>query len=190
MNVSAVIDRVSLDRDPERIQGMLAEVNSHVQHLNKFYPQFEQWMALRVMPGITAGERSILVEYRAGLLAGIAIVKDDGIEKKLCCLRVLPEFRDTRGLGVRLFDKAFDVLEEHAPLLSVTEERLSSFERIFRYFGFEIGEKYQDLYRIGKAEYSFNGSLNTDKAPITSSTKCLPNLRDFRTSTLSCDKSQ
>lgn len=158
MNTSVMIDAASLARDPEQTSGVLSEVLSHVRDLKDLYPHFDVWLTDQVLPGLSSGDRSILVEHRSGVLAGLAILKDDGFEKKLCCLRVLPGFQDT-GLGYRMFEKAFDQLETRSPLLSVAEERLPVFTRLFDHFGFELAETHRDLYREGRTEFAFNGVL-------------------------------
>lgn len=158
MNVSKVIDAVSLAREPEHTSGMLSEVCARVRDLRDFYPEFDKWLAERVVPGLKTGERSILMEYRQGQLAALAILKDADEEKKLCCLRVLPGFQDT-GLGYRMFEKAFDQLETRSPLLSVAEERLPVFKRLFDHFGFELAGTHHGLYREGRMEFAFNGAL-------------------------------
>ncbi|MFV8671605.1 GNAT family N-acetyltransferase [Ralstonia pseudosolanacearum] len=157
--MSKIIDSVSLVRDPEQTFGMLSEVLAHVQDLKDFYPSFDVWFSERVLPGLSTGDRSILVEYRQGGLAGLAILKDDGMEKKLCCLRVLPGFQNVHGLGVRMFQRAFESLETERPLLSVAEERRPTFQRLFDYFDFELAEEYPSAYRIGRSEFAFNGCL-------------------------------
>jgi hypothetical protein len=91
-------------------------------------------------------------------VAGIAIVKEDLAERKLCSLRVDPEFIGS-GIGVKLFDECFEILSTTKPLLSVSEESLSSFDRVFKYFKFELAGRYQDLYRSRSTEFSFNGAL-------------------------------
>ena len=159
MYMSKVIDAVSLIRDAEQTSGMLAEVLAHVEDLRDFYPTFDSWISDRVLPGLHSGDRSILVEYRKGELAALAVLKDDGAEKKLCCLRVLPGFEDRHGLGVRLFEKSFDQLGTQTPLLSVAEERMHQYERIFNHFGFKKEGEYSGLYRESRKEYSFNGLL-------------------------------
>jgi hypothetical protein len=116
-------------------------------------------MSEKVLPGIAEGERSVLTEYRDGHLAALAIVKDDGLEKKLCCLRVLPGYQNLSGIGVRLFDRCFDVLGTDKPLLSVAEEQLPKFERLFKHYGFHEVQAYADYYRHGATEFAFNGNL-------------------------------
>jgi hypothetical protein len=157
--LSVTINRISLALDTESANGCMADVISHVDILHDCYPEFDLWMAKKVVPGISLGDRSMLVEYRRGQLAGFAIIKDDGVEKKLCCLRVLNEFKNT-GLGLRLFGRAFDELNTDKPLLSVAEERLQSFQKIFDYYGFELSKEYVGRYRVGRVEYSFNGLLD------------------------------
>jgi hypothetical protein len=158
MNTSVMIDAANLARDPEQTSGVLSEVLAHVRELKDFYPHFDLWLTDQVLPGLSNGDRSILVEHRNGVLAGLAILKDDGLEKKLCCLRVLPGFQDT-GLGYRMFEKAFDQLGTRSPLLSVAEERLPTFKRLFDHFGFELAETHHGLYRAGRIEFAFNGVL-------------------------------
>lgn len=162
MYVSKIIDAVSLIRDPEQSSGMVTEVLARVNDLRDFYPRFDDWLAGKVLPGLVAGERTLLVEYRDGLLAALAVVKDDGLEKKLCCLRVFPGYQNSHGLGIRMFHRAFDVLGTDKPVLSVAEERLPVFDRIFDHFGFELAAEYQELYRPGRSEFAFNGELTAN----------------------------
>lgn len=160
------INRITLKLEPETAGGCLADVISHLSALRDYYPEFDSWFDNKVLPDIYAGDRSILVEYRRSQLAGFAIVKDDGYEKKLCCLRVLEDFQNSHGLGIRLFERAFEELETDKPLLSVAEERLSVFSRIFQYFRFESYKEYIGRYRAGRVEYAFNGLLDV---PVNSS---------------------
>lgn len=157
--LTKTINRISLTLDAESAGGCMADVVSHVSILRDCYPEFDLWLEGKVVPGLFSGDRAMLVEYRRGQLAGFAIVKDDGIEKKLCCLRVLDGFQNT-GLGLRLFDRAFDELNTEKPLLSVAEERLEAFQKIFDYYGFEFSQEYRGRYRVGRTEYAFNGILD------------------------------
>lgn len=158
MLLSTCIDRTSIQKNPESSCGMLAEVQGHVRLLDQYYPNFDHWFSSKVIPGLYSSDRSILVEYRSGALAGIAIVKNTVDEQKICCLRIMPGF-ENYGIGVRLFSRSFDVLSNEKPLLSVSEESAPKFERIFKYFGFSQTKKYFGLYRTHKLEMSFNGLL-------------------------------
>lgn len=147
--------------DPEEFQARLRDARGYLETLSDFYPGFGTWFTEKVMPGVAMGERTIVLQNTSGVLSGIAVLKDTPDEQKLCCLRVLPAFRGT-GAGVRLFDKSFDLLNNKSPLLSVSEEQLPAFEKIFKYFGFEYAKEYHGIYRPKKTEISFNGLLIQD----------------------------
>lgn len=155
------LNRSAFSRQPDFAKGSLLEVLTHMQDLRDCYPDFEHWVTQKVVPGIHAGERSILIAYRENQLAGFAITKDDGLEKKLCCLRVLKNFQKSHGIGIQLFERAFDELHTDKPLLSVAEERYPDFIRIFDYFGFQKAAVYKGIYRPMKYEYAFNGLLTS-----------------------------
>lgn len=161
MNMTYFLDSLSLSRDSEQAKGVLAEVVSRLSDLNHFYPNFENWLETQVLPNIITGERTIITEYRNAELAGLAILKNDGIEKKLCCLRVLENYQSSI-MAVRLFEKSFDLLNTSKPILSVSEELCPSFKRIFNYFGFTQEEILDGYYRSNKKEYVYNGPLSLE----------------------------
>ncbi|WP_143134759.1 GNAT family N-acetyltransferase [Burkholderia ubonensis] len=155
---STVIDRELCLNDSERFDALTAIARSNLEAVSSYYPDFGRWYSEKVTPGLYSGERSVLFREISGELAAIAVIKNTPEEKKLCCLRVMPTFQGS-GLGIRMFEEAFESLETSRPLLTVAEEQLPQFERIFDYFNFERGEKYPDFYRENKVEYSFNGLL-------------------------------
>lgn len=159
--LSPTVNHSSLILAPDTSKGYLSDVLSNLSSLRDYYPEFDRWVETKVVPGLSAGERSLLLEYRQGEVAGFAILKNDGVEKKLCCLRVMEGFQNSAGLGIRLFERAFEELNTERPLLSVAEERLPVFQRIFNHFGFELSQEYRSKYRIGKVEYAFNGFLDS-----------------------------
>ena len=140
---------------PRKINSFLIDT---LGDLRLFYPEFNSWVSNVVIPGIIAGERSIILEYRRDDLAGLAILKDSLAEKKLCCLQVMPQFQGS-GIGLSLFEKSFELLNTQNPLLSISEEQKNNFLKIFKYYGFELGEAYHQYYRPLKTELSFNGLL-------------------------------
>ncbi|WP_146005523.1 GNAT family N-acetyltransferase [Erwinia sp. B116] len=152
------IGRDFLLQDPATVQKVDDLLINTLGDLRLFYPDFSSWISNIVIPGIITGERSVILEYRNDDLAGLAILKDSDIEKKLCCLQVMPKFQGS-GIGLTLFEKSFDLLNTKNPLLSVSEEQRSNFLRIFKYYGFEFGETYYQHYRPLKNEISFNGLL-------------------------------
>jgi len=142
--------------EPEKVDMALYYkfIFTHLRNANQYYPNFQAWFFGKVVPEIESGKRQLLIEHRSNQAAGIAIVKLN-CEKKLCTLRISDQFQN-RGVGIRLFERCFDVLETDKPFLTVSEEKLPEFQRIFDYYGFEVSSIRKDLYRKGKNEHFFN----------------------------------
>lgn len=158
-----IVDRKLSESDAETFKRSIILSRTRLENLSSFYPGFSTWFDCKVLPGLYSGERALLLKYVGGSLAGIAVIKQNSFEKKLCCLRVMPGF-DGSGVGVRLFETSFDLLGSNRPLLSVCEEQLPRFRKIFQYFGFDHVQRYEDFYRYGSAEHSYNGTLTSPLA--------------------------
>ncbi|MDR5759753.1 GNAT family N-acetyltransferase [Caballeronia sp. LZ035] len=155
-----LLTKASLERSPWLLDEALRLAAEDAAFLRFSYPQFDDWFATKVIPGIRNGERTMLIERRDELTVGLLIVKHTMLEKKLCTLRIRPNF-ESKGLGVRLFQTAFDLLETEQPLLSVSSLAAPKFERLFGYFGFAQEAVYAGRYLPNVDEYSYNGLLET-----------------------------
>jgi hypothetical protein len=153
-----ILNSTAIARDPQLALWGHAQILDNRGPLAAHYPNFFEWLEDTVWPGLRASERTIVFEMRQGKLAAFMILKHTQIERKLCTLRVLPDFGQL-GIGPRLFETAFDILDTEKPLLSVAETQAPRFEKLFRHFGFEKQGAYVGLYRPGQIETSFNGLL-------------------------------
>lgn len=156
--------RIFLDQsvsvgDPAQLSQALKLLREDAAFLRGSYPDFDSWLFDKVLPGIVNGERTFLIEMRANEVAGFMILKHSLSEKKLCTLRVRPEY-ESLGMGVRLFETAFEILETERPLLSVSEKVMPKFETLFRHFGFSREAIYEDRYLPRVRELSYNGLLD------------------------------
>lgn len=122
----------------------------------KYYPDFEDWYHSKVLPGI-GSSRWLLKAILNERLAGICIVKDDGIEKKICSLRVDVHHRG-RGVGSALVEASIELLEERRPVITVPQEVVQHMRPLLAKFDFEETGKCPDFYRKGSSEFFFNGS--------------------------------
>ena len=128
-------------------------VYSYLKAAEIYYPEFRKWYTEKVIPELFTSNRELIVENRNDDIAGIAIVKKE--ENKLCTLRITEDFQN-KGIGLKLFEKSFESLNTGKPFLTVSEEKLVEFEKIFKYYGFKMTSIHKDLYRKGKKEYFFN----------------------------------
>lgn len=168
--MSLVLTQESLRDSPRLLWEALTAISRDVDFLRSNYPEFDRWLLGKVFPGIVRGERTLVVERRGDQTAAVMILKHTASEKKLCTLRVRPDF-ESRGLGVRLFESAFDLLGTERPLLSVSESAMPRFERLFVHFGFAQEETYDGLYLPKVKELSFNGLLQVENDRVSTVTK-------------------
>jgi hypothetical protein len=153
-----VLNKETVRNDPPLLAVALRLLDEDFEFLRANYPNFDRWFVEKILPGIEQGERTIVIEERDGEVAGVMIVKHTNFEKKLCTLRVRGPF-ESSGLGMRLFEKAFDILGTAQPLLSVSEPIYPKFSKLFQHFGFERGASYEGLYLPKVRELSYNGLL-------------------------------
>ena len=136
--------------------GDLVESYTFVRRLEGYYPGFRSWFAKKVYPGCHLGTRAAfacLNEMQQ--LVGIAIVKREKGEQKICTLFVEPSYAG-RGIGTRLLNTSVTWLEDLSPIITVDESRLGSFGKILTANGFRVTSRILDLYSVGRIEYIFN----------------------------------
>ncbi len=144
----------------------------HVEHL---YPGFRLWFARKVIPGCVEGSRAILTtaDKRTKEISGIAILKRDLHEQKVCTLFVHPDHTG-QGNGTRLLAEGLAWLGNSRPIITVGESRYEVFSGLLKRHGFELTSKIRGLYRSDEAEYVFNDFARLHRAPIIPSRNELP----------------
>jgi len=134
--------------------------------ISKLYPGFSDWYWDKVAPGIILGNDKIIIAEQRNELVGISIIKN-GPEKKIRALRINEKFQK-KGLGLHLLDYSLKELGTDKPVVSVAEEMLNDFARIFiNRYDFDMTHVYKGLYRPQKLEYEFNGTQELEKKTIT-----------------------
>ena len=136
---------------------------SHVESflLELPYPKIDFWYR-KVIKEINnypeSREMFICLSNEKNLLSisGLMILKKTREEKKICTLRVKENYQ-RKGIGSELIQKAFDFLETEKPLITVPEESVEVFSRIFNSYGFEKNDEIKNLYRKGNVEHIYNG---------------------------------
>lgn len=125
-----------------------------LSEVSPLYPGFRNWLYFIFRPGVSRGERKILIAYCGGNLSAISLLKDTQEEKKICTFYVLPEYR-FRGLSSILMDRSLAELSDKEVAITVSEERNCDLERILLSNGFSLSEKRISVYRDDKAEFFY-----------------------------------
>jgi len=142
-----------------------AEAMAFLVPLSADYPGIDRWYLEKVVAGLRDGTRTLVRVERGGKLIGLGIGKNDGIEKKICTVRVAPEHVG-RGSGVRIFDQLLRWLDTDHPHLTVSGASQPKFQRIFDWYGFQLTSVHNGLYVPGRQELGYN-ELNTQRVSLT-----------------------
>jgi hypothetical protein len=143
--------------------------NSYYKHLFSFlldleseYRGFRKWYFTTVFKGIIAGEREIIIKRLYNEILGIAILKNDLFEKKVCTLRVNEKYKGL-GIGEELLKQSIDHLNEDYPLITVSSKHICEFTHLLNNFNFKLFKIYTSFYFPGVDEYSFNAALEKSR---------------------------
>ncbi|QXO11022.1 hypothetical protein pEaSNUABM54_00196 [Erwinia phage pEa_SNUABM_54] len=125
--------------------------------LDQYYPNIGDWFERKVLSDST-GSSVAIGAFESDTLVGFVLGKR-GDESKLRCVRVA-ESHQNSGLGLKLLERGMDLLECEQPLVTVSEELLGQYSRIFvNRYGYSLDQVVKGAYRRGKLEYVFNGAL-------------------------------
>jgi hypothetical protein len=126
----------------------------------EWYPEIFRWYFQKFVPGLVNGSRFILRYHVGNDTAGIALLKKEVKEKKICTLWVKSQYRNS-GIGKTLFGRCFEALDTYKPMITVPAERLCYFSDIFKYYDVKLEQIARDYYRNDSSEYVFNGFLDS-----------------------------
>lgn len=167
-NIIKTFNEVAL----KNLSNVLLDIIKSVSHI---YPAAQEWFVHKVIPDLenSNGNRDILFLFvyndnNEKILAGLAILKKDIYEKKICTFHIKKEFR-RNGLGNYLMDACIKFLGTTSPMITIAKSRIIpndnnylSFINFFnKYYPnqFKCLQKLKDYYRDEYDEYVFNGKL-------------------------------
>lgn len=127
--------------------------------LRKIYPDYTNWYFSKVIPGIIAGNREIIICTIDKNVAGVLILKNTPSEKKICTLYVTEKFQNL-GVGEKLLKKAFSILGTNTPLFSVSESKFEEFKNLIFKLGWSRTQTLPvGFYNENYEEFVYNGNI-------------------------------
>lgn len=135
------------------------EIYKFLGHLIYEYQRFRSWYR-----GLFTDEfelkcdREIIICEDQFRIAGVAIIKNDMQEKKICTLRVAREYRH-QGIGYNLIEMCMQQLHTEKPMITLHKSKLNQFEKLLSYYSFELEQTQKHYYSIFSTELVFNGLL-------------------------------
>lgn len=144
---------------PEQMSLYYTQIRKFVKKLIFEYTDFRKWFLELFQKGAVLKEgREILLCECDYQLAGIAILKNDGNEKKICTLRVAKTFQ-RNGIGQNLMELSFEWLNEDKPLITIHDSKRQEFKKLFERYDFQLEEERKGYYRLFSTELVYNGVL-------------------------------
>ena len=116
---------------------LLTDYNHHQ------YPEYLNWYYGKNIPRVLNGTGDIIFYLDGFIVAGLAILKKDITEAKICTLMINEEYRK-KGYSKELLESSFDYLGTDKPLITIPTNRLDEFQKII-------------------TAYSWKESIRTDK---------------------------
>lgn len=139
---------------------VVAKAYAVTDYICKDYPEHFNWYWSKTVPAVLKGTREILICTVNQEVAGVAFLKKEDGEKKICTFLVLESYRKM-GVGTELLKKAFDFLGTTKPLITIADYKLKMFEGIIQKYGWQqtqiLNEGY---YNNTSREIVFNGKIS------------------------------
>ena len=125
----------------------------------KDYPKHFEWYWTKQIPRVFNGTGEIIVCTIGSNVAGVAFLKKDAEECKICTLLVVEAYRG-KHIATQLLERSFEYLGTTKPLITIADYKLSMFEHVIQKYGWELtqtmGEGY---YNTTSRELVYNGEL-------------------------------
>lgn len=106
--------------------------------------------------------REIIICEDQFRIVGVAIIKNDLQEKKICTLRVARAYQH-QGIGHNLVEICMQQLHTDKPMITLHTSKLNQFEKLLNYYNFELQQTQKHYYSIFNTELVFNGLLPEKK---------------------------
>lgn len=164
------MEYIKIDKDTpvELRNSLFVKLKILLADLEFLYPYFTVWLEKVFTEMHISYNRKIFLCTNISIfdIVGVAIIKDDPAEKKICTLQVCKDFQ-RRGIGSELLKLATRELNDPAPLITVSGLHMHLFGPFLKKRGFKVCDKVKSLYRIGSYEYFFNKTYKHEVALLS-----------------------
>lgn len=135
-----------------------AAYSTAVDYICKDYPNHLEWYYTKQIPRVFNGTGEIIICTVGGNIAGLAFLKKDKIERKICTLLVIADYRK-QHIATKLLELAFKYLGTTTPLITITDYKISMFEHIIKKYNWKLTQiMNRGYYNNTSREYVYNGS--------------------------------
>lgn len=126
----------------------------------KDYPKHFEWYWAKEIPRVFKGTGEIIICTIDNKVAGIAFLKKDEEECKVCTFLVVDEYRG-KHIATKLLECSFKYLGTTQPLISIADYKIPMFEHIIKKYNWELTQVMdENYYNTTSREMVYNGKLS------------------------------
>ena len=144
--------------DPVKFDELSERLYYLTDHLSVDYPNHKKWFFEHHLNGVKNGTRDVLFIRNHGNICGIACLKKDDSEKKICTFYVAEHGRNI-GIGRELMKSSFEYLKTTTPMITMPSEKVVYFLHFIYKYNWKITQIIEGYYVKGIDEIVINGIL-------------------------------
>ena len=129
---------------------------------HKQYQEYLKWYYTKNIPRVLNGTGEIIFYLDGLMVAGLAILKKDINEAKICTLMINEDYRK-KGYSKELLESSFEFLGTDKPLITIPSSRIEEFQGIITTYDWPESEK-TDIYL--SEEIIFNAPKQLKRKPF------------------------
>ena len=125
----------------------------------KDYPKHFDWYWTKQIPRVFEGTGEVVICTVGVNVAGVAFLKKDETESKICTFCVLENYRG-KHLATKMFEESYKFLGTTKPLITLADYKLPMFEHIIEKYGWDLTQTMEEgYYNNSSRELVYNGKL-------------------------------
>lgn len=122
--------------DRKNFSKAVNEIYLSTDYNHKQYPEYLKWFFQKSIPRIFNGTGEIIFFLNGLSIGGLAILKNDIDEKKICTLLISDEFK-RKGYGSLLLEDSFKFLGTEQPVITIPTYSVDDFSAIIQHYNWK-----------------------------------------------------
>lgn len=124
------------------------------------YPKYFEWYWAKEIPRVFNGTGEVIICTINNTVAGVAFLKKDDTESKICTFFVVEGYRG-KNIANEMLECAFKYLGTTKPLITIADYKISMFEPIIKKYNWELTQIMSEgYYNNFSRELVYNGELS------------------------------
>lgn len=149
----------SLIKDHQIFCKFTQDAYSATDCLCQDYPKYFEWYWSKDIPRVFDGTGEIVVCTTDGNIAGVASLKKDSTERKICTFFVVKNYRG-QHVATKMLEYIFEYLGTSKPLITITDYKVLSFVPIIKKYNWKLTQiTSKGYYNNASCEFVYNGRL-------------------------------